>query len=148
VEVSKQVIRNIACLAIVLGAAVGCGPKTDRLPISGKVTLNGVPLDSGSIRFNSQPGEKLQSAGAMIHNGVYEIPAEQGLLPGIYVVEMSSPDAKAPPIMVGGEDGGPKFPVAPDRIPPEFNSGDGNKIELSREGDTEFNFEVSSSPKK
>ncbi|BBO31236.1 hypothetical protein [Lacipirellula parvula] len=144
----KQEIRNVACLVIALVVAAGCGPKTDRLPISGTVTLDGAPLDSGSIRFNSRPGEKLQSAGAMIHDGAYEIPAEQGLLPGIYIVEMSSPDTKAPPIMVGGDDGSPKFPVAPDRIPPEFNSGGGKTIELSRDGDAKFNFEVTSSSKK
>ena len=144
-----KVIRNIAAWAL-LGviACVGCGTKTDKLPISGKVTLDGVPLDGGSIRFNSRPGEKLQAAGAMIQNGAYEIPAEKGLLPGVYIVQMSSPDTDAPPVMVGGEDGSPKFPVAPERIPPEYSEGSDNTIELTRDGDSEFNFDLTSAAKK
>lgn len=145
---SKEVIRNIACLAILLGAAVGCGPKTDRLPISGKVTLDGVPLDSGSIRFSSKPGEKLQAAGAMIHQGAYEVPAEKGLLPGVFIVQMSSPDLNAPQIMIGGENGSPRFPVAPERVPPEYSEGSEKTIELTPDGETEFNFDMTSAAKK
>ena len=145
---SKELIRNIACLAIALGAVVGCGTKTDRLPITGKVTLDGVPLDSGSIRFSSKPGEKLQAAGAMIHNGAYEIPAEKGLLPGVYIVQMSSPDLNAPPIMIGGEDGAPKFPVAPERVPPEYGELSERTIALTADGESEFNFDMTSATKK
>lgn len=131
-----------------LAVCLGCGPKTDRLPISGKVTLDGAPLDSGSIRFVSQPGDKVQAAGAMIRNGDYEIPAEKSLLPGVYVVQISSPDTKAPPIMVAGEPGGPKIPVSPERIPPEYSEGRDKTIELTRGGDNEFNFDITSAAKK
>lgn len=142
-------IRN--CLAgslLAVVACVGCGPKTDRLPITGKVSLDGAPLDSGSIRFNSQPGEPLRSAGAMIHNGGYEIPVEKGLLPGVYIVQISSPDTNAPPIMIGGENGSPRFPVAPERIPPEYSEGSDKTVELTRESSGEFNFDLTSAAKK
>lgn len=145
---SKLVINCVAGGVLGLVACLGCGPKTDRLPISGKVTLDGVPLDSGSIRFNSQPGEKLQSAGAMIHNGGYEIPAEKGLLPGVYIVQISSPDTEAPPIMIGGENGSPRFPVAPERIPLEYSEGSDKTVELTRDGGGEFDFEITSAAKQ
>src|SRR6476660_5436488 len=51
---------------LVLLSFVGCGPRSDRLAISGKVTLNGAPLDLGSIRFSSIKSEKLYASGAMV----------------------------------------------------------------------------------
>lgn len=146
-EVSKEVIRNIACLAILLGAAVGCGPKTDRLPISGKVTLDGVPLETGSISFASMPGEKLQSTGAMIQNGSYSIPAEKGLLPGVYGLQLTSPDAEAKPILLRDAASGRSFPVAPDRIPAEYNVDSTKTIEVTRDGDNVFDFNISNASK-
>lgn len=147
-KVSIKVQIVFAWSLVGLAVCLGCGPKTDRLPISGKVTLDGVPLDSGSIRFNSQPGEKLQSAGAMISAGSFVIPAEKGLLPGVYIVQISSPDNDAPPIMIGGENGSPRFPVAPERIPPEYSEGSDKTVELTRDGGGEFNFDLTSAAKK
>ena len=138
----------MVCGLLGLVACLGCGPKTDRLPITGKVTLDGAPLDSGSIRFVSQPGEKLQAAGAMIHNGTYDVPAEKSLLPGTYIVQISAPDTKAPPIMVAAEPGGPKIPVAPERIPPEYSEGRDKTISLTPDGDNVFNFDITSAAKK
>jgi hypothetical protein len=148
IEVLRKAPVLVVFFVFALIATLGCGPTTDRLPITGKVSLDGVPLDSGSIRFTSRPGEKLQAAGAMIHNGAYEVPAEKGLLPGVYIVQISSPDTKAPPIMVGGENGSPRFPVAPERIPPEYSETGEKTIELSRDGESEFNFDVASAAKK
>jgi hypothetical protein len=143
-----KVIRNLVALATVsVVACVGCGPKTDKLPISGKVTLDGVPLDSGAIRFVSQGGAKLQATGAMIQAGDFSIPAEKGLLTGVYHVTISSPDAKAKPTMVSEYPGGPAIPVAPDRIPPEYNTESQKTIEVTSDGDNEFNFDVISAAK-
>ena len=59
---------------------MGCGPRSDRLEVAGTVTLDGAPLDGGSIRLTSVGGEKLMAAGAMIQKGEYLIPQEKGLL--------------------------------------------------------------------
>ena len=71
-------------------AAGGCSRSSNgRLEISGKVTLDGAPLDQGLISFNAAQG-KLPSAGAVIVGGAYHMPAEKGLLPGEYKVAIDS----------------------------------------------------------
>lgn len=136
-----------AITMLVVAVLTGCGPKTDRLPISGTVSLDGAPLDSGTVSFASRPGEKLQSTGALILQGEYSIPAEKGLLPGVYLLQISSPDADAKPILLRTEPGGPAFAVAPDRIPAAYNVESDKTIEVTQEGENEFNFEIMSDSK-
>jgi hypothetical protein len=50
--------------------------------------------------------------------------------------------------MVGGEGGLPRYSVAPERIPAAFSEEGTETIELSREGDNEFNFDITSAAKK
>jgi hypothetical protein len=126
--------------------AAGCGPRSDRLQVSGTVTLDGAPLEGGSIRFTSVGGDKLMAAGAMIQNGAYLIPKEQGLPPGTYHLEINSPDSDAPPVIVRQTPGGPGIPVAPDRIPPEYNLESDKTIEVTVDGANEFDFNITSQP--
>jgi hypothetical protein len=120
----------------------GCGPKTDRLAISGKVTLDGQQLDRGSIRFTSEAGQKLLVSGALIKEGQYNIPLEKGLLPGKYRVQITSPDLDAPPVMTPPTDAGPGTPVQPERIPPEYNVKSDKTVEVTTDGDNLFVFEI------
>jgi hypothetical protein len=109
------------------------------LPISGKVTLNGAPLDGGSILFTSLGATRLAS-GAMIQKGEYHIPQDKGLLPGEYHLEISAPDTAAPPVMIGGS------PTAPERIPAEFNVDSQKTVLVRADGDNHFEFEITSTP--
>ena len=94
---TSSVIAPWAAIGVlILVTLPGCGPKSDRLSISGKVTLNGAPLDLGSIRFSSDGGGKLFASGAVVKDGEYHIPQLKGLPPGTYRVEINSPDTKAP----------------------------------------------------
>jgi hypothetical protein len=64
----------------------GCGgPSTAAL--HGKVTLDGVPVTSGSIAFFPE-GAGTKAAAAIV-DGNYTIEAEDGLQPGKYRVEVS-----------------------------------------------------------
>ena len=83
-----------ALLAIGLLSLLGCGPRNDRLAISGTVKLNGSPLDGGSIAFTSLGGEKMLASGAVVQNGQYIIPQEKGLRPGTYHVEINAPTTR------------------------------------------------------
>ena len=146
-------IRCKAILATGIVAAAmltmaGCGPKSDRLAVSGNVSLNGAPLDNGTIRFTSIGSEKLVSSGTMIQDGAYYIPQEKGLLAGTYHVELSSPDKSAPPVMARARPGGPGIPVAPDRIPAEYNLDSKQSIEVTPDGDNQFDFSIDSNPAK
>ena len=69
---------------MVLGLALlaGCGPASDRLAVTGNVTLDGAPLDRGSIRFSSLGDQKLLVSGGLIQEGEYNIAQEKGLRPG------------------------------------------------------------------
>jgi hypothetical protein len=133
--------------AIGLSTLAGCGPRSDRLEISGKVTLDGVPLSGGSIRFTSL-GEKLAATGAMVENGQYNISAEKGLPPGTYHLEITAPDNDAPPIVYRNAPGEPGIPTQPERIPPEYNVNSQHTIEVTADGDNHFEFDIVSRPAK
>ena len=130
-----------------VAALAGCGPDNGRLAISGNVTLDGVPLDQGSIRLTSSGTEKLFASGAMIQQGEFYIPKDKGLPPGTYVVEISSPDTSVPPVVYQGAPGEPALPpTAPERIPPEYNVDSKQTVEVSADRDNHFEFEIASRP--
>lgn len=132
----------VAMLTLAVLLSVGCGPRTGRLAVSGNVSLDGAPLDRGSILFTSVGGEKLVSSGAMIQDGVYNIRQEKGLLAGTYHVELNSPDTTATPAMDRGTPDGRGIPVVPDRIPAEYNLNSNKTVEVTADGDNEFDFDV------
>jgi hypothetical protein len=135
----KQIIL---CLFWLL-TAYGCGPRSDRLAISGKVSLNGAPLDLGSIRFTSVGGEKMYASGAMVKDGEYHIPQPKGLPPGTYRVEINSPDTKAPLVAYRPAPGEPvAAPTAPERIPPEYNTDSKQTVEVSAANENQFVFDI------
>jgi hypothetical protein len=136
---SPTVVRLAAAGLVLL---VGCGPRSDRLAITGKVTLDGVPLDKGSIRFTSLGDEKLSVSGALIQDGRYNIPEEKGLRLGTYRVQINSPDLKAPPVMAPATPSGPSFPVPPERIPAEYNIDSKQTVEVTTDGDNSFEFDI------
>jgi hypothetical protein len=122
---------------------LGCGPHSDRLAVDGKVTLNGTPLDSGSIRFATEGTGKLFATGAVIKDGEYHIPQAKGLPPGTYHVEINSPDTKAPLVVPRVAPGEPQSPaIAPDRIPAEYNTNSKQSVELSASKDNRFEFDL------
>ncbi|MCI0748816.1 MAG: hypothetical protein L0Y58_25700 [Verrucomicrobia subdivision 3 bacterium] len=132
----------LPAVAMLMAMIAGCGPTSDRLPISGRITLDGEPLDSGSIRFTSLEGQELLASGALIQNGQYQIPQEKGLRPGTYRVEMSSPDTKAPPVIVRAAPGDMGIPAAPERIPPAYNADSQQTVEVTTDGDNRFDFDI------
>lgn len=129
-------------MAAILVLSSGCGTRTDRLAITGKVTLNGTPLDGGSIRLSSSEGEQRMASGALIVDGRFNIPADKGLRPGTYRVQITSPDLKAAPVMAPSTPSGPGFPVQPERIPPDYNVDSKKTIEVTSDGENDFTFEI------
>jgi hypothetical protein len=132
--------------ALGLTVLAGCGPRSDRLEISGEVSLDGARLDGGSIRFTSL-GEKMIASGALIQQGEYHIPQEKGLTVGTYHVEITAPDINAKPVMVP-VGGGRSMPTQPERIPPEYNINSKQTIEVTSDGDNHFVFDIVTRPTK
>lgn len=85
----------LALISIV--ALTGCSGDKHRA-VSGEVSLDGEPVSNGSILFLPTSGDGKKGA-AEITEGKYAIPAEQGLPPGNYRVEIrwSKPTGKQIP---------------------------------------------------
>jgi hypothetical protein len=136
------ICANFFVAALALVTLAGCGPRSDRLEITGMVKLDGVPLDLGSIRLTSTGTEKLFASGATIENGAFIVPQQKGLPPGTYIVEINAPDSKAPPVRPKVAPGEPALPpMAPERIPAEYNSGK-HTIEVSADSENYFEFDI------
>src|SRR5262245_19878905 len=63
------------CAAFVLLAVAGCGERT--YPVSGRVTFEGKPIESGSIIFEAADGGPGMASGG-IQNGKYELKSKVG----------------------------------------------------------------------
>ena len=136
-------LHTAIALALSFSAMLGCGTPNPRKPISGKVTLKGVNLDEGTIDFlpiaGTNAGLPSTTSGAVITQGIYDIAAESGLVPGKYRVLISSGDGRTP----DNEDEMPgpsgNF-VSKDRIPADYNVNSKVEIEVKEEGDNVFDF--------
>lgn len=92
-------------LALVALFAPGCGPSADRLyPVAGEVTLDGRPLEAGSVTFTpdaSKGNSGQEIAVGVIDNGKYELTTgrRRGAPPGAYKVSVVSTNfsGKDPP---------------------------------------------------
>jgi hypothetical protein len=76
------------CLLI---SVCGCGLGGNRAAIEGAVTLDGQPVDNGSILFVPIEGTKSPTAGAVIAAGRYQIPRNKGPMAGVFRIEITAP---------------------------------------------------------
>ena len=125
------------CLAALVA---GCGSDPlGRKALSGKVTLDGAPLDKGAIEFHPQDGG-VQSGG-LIEGGRYSIAAKDGTTPGKYLVRLY--DTYDTPPLPPGHMPGDDLPKPPKpKVPAEWNSASQKTIDVNKEGPFEFNFDV------
>ena len=116
----------------------GCGGNAlGRLPISGKVTLQGKPLERGNIDIRPAAGVNGVGAGANIEQGAYAIAEERGLPPGEYEVRVHSSKEDPRPAPPGG---GSRPAI--EQIPAKYNSRTELKIEVKADGENVFNFDL------
>jgi hypothetical protein len=143
--VKSLVHWNAWVLAAILAPLwVGCGSDDglNRKAISGKVTVNGVPVPNGSVGFEPlAPGGV--NSGAIITDGVYSVAAKDGLPPGKYRVTITGNEGNqfqsSPGKMPGDED----MPATKQLVPPNWNADGKHDIEIKDQGPFEFNFEIS-----
>jgi hypothetical protein len=65
-------IRHLGLLAILCLVAAGCSGAPDGALVCGSVTLDGQPLDDGTIRFVPKDGQST-TAGGVVKNGNFEL---------------------------------------------------------------------------
>jgi hypothetical protein len=129
---------SIALAAFFLPLA-GCEPAAPtNIPVSGKVTLHGQPLDQGTIQFSPAAGQATMSGGE-IKDGSYSLSADNGLEPGRYDVRISS--------SVGGAGSADALPgetkeTPKPLIPAEYNSNTTLSVEVTKDGPNSFNFDI------
>ena len=129
----------VLCIFLSSFMCAGCGGSDgpERYAVSGKVTLDGQPLDSGHIQFEPQ-GEPNISGGAVIKEGQYAIPEDQGLPVGKYRIRIFSAGGEAPPV----EEAPGEAPPMEERIPPEFNATSEKFVEVTADGANTFDFSI------
>jgi hypothetical protein len=140
----------LLAVALVHGGALlpGCSHDSEgRQSVTGTVTLDGAAVQSGSISFSPTEGQAT-SGGAVISNGKYSIPRDNGLLPGKYRVSISAPDSstdRPAPAMPGEAP-----PLAKELMPPEWNTASNQIVEVKKGSANSFPFEIArkSSSKK
>src|SRR5262245_51818502 len=139
--------RRNMCLLLLCGLAplallIGCGPDNPRgrKAISGKVTLDGSPLDQGNIEFHPMFEGGVQSGGT-ITGGSYSIPAHEGVVLGTYRVSISD-FVPTPPLPPGHMPGDPLPPSPKPKVPAEWNSKSQHTVEVKKEGPFKFDFDV------
>jgi hypothetical protein len=126
-----------AILLAVLCACAGCGPGRPR--IEGTVTLDGAPVDGGSISFFQGSGPGSDKGNAAILGGKYVIEGDRArnLTPGSYTVQIFWLQRAS------GEGQGDAGPAVKQLIPPQYNT----KSTLTREvksGTNKFDFDLQS----
>jgi hypothetical protein len=95
---------RVAAAWLIAAACLGCGQTTESI-VQGSVTIDGVPVETGMIRF-LRPAGRGPTAGAAIEAGRYRAVVR----PGPVVVEIKafrkagearlSPDPAAPPVPI------------------------------------------------
>ena len=82
--------RLCLLLLVLFVALAGCGDNRGRVPVTGTVTFDGKPLESGGIRFGGDQGAA--GVGAIV-NGRFSLDenaSQKGVLPGKYDVLIHS----------------------------------------------------------
>jgi hypothetical protein len=137
---------------LVLAVLAGCGGPVDKLPrqaVWGSVTLDGKPLERGTIAF--QPVSELPTAAAVaINGGQYSMARAEGLVPGSYRVLISST-----PTAVGQVDPKTSRPPPPgqaspppkESLPEKYNASTTLTAEVKEGTTNTFDFPLQSAPK-
>jgi hypothetical protein len=121
---------------LLLVAAVGCGGHANAR-VKGQVTLDGTPLENGSIRFVPTDG-RTPSAGGSIQDGEYSV--DKVPVTSMRVEITASTGGPSQPYDTANP---PKIVVTKQLIPARYNT----KSELTRDvqrGENTFDFNLSS----
>jgi hypothetical protein len=117
---------------------VGCGPA--HVPVSGSVTVDGKPMDDGSIAFVPLDGSAEQvTVGGHVANGTYSIDKTRGLSTGKYKVEIrwSKKTGKKVPNGDGGTND-----VVVEGLPAKYNTSSELTAEIKSGPNVDVNFDV------
>jgi len=127
----------LICLSL---AMLGCG--SDRHGLTGKVTLDGQPLEDGSISFRPVGDTAGPTAGATISGGEFRVEPNAGTLPGEFRVEITA-SRKTGEQMYDDLRGG-TVEVHRQFLPARYNSASELTATVSESGPNQFQFDLQS----
>jgi hypothetical protein len=132
-----------AGLALLVVCA-GCGPGNPlgRKAVSGKVTLDGQPVEQGNITFEPQKKGGV-SSGGVITGGQYSIPKEKGLPEGKYLVRIFAASAASKPDPTQPPGPGAVLP-AKELVPDKYNTKSTTIVTVTADKPAEFSFDLQS----
>lgn len=139
----RSIQTMLGFLALCLAVA-GCSRGYDgdrRFSLSGKVTVDGQPLDSGNISFIPKSGDRQRVSGGPIVDGTYSVLEESGANAGSYRVEIRW--QKATGKKYKDPDSGEMFDVRKEGLPARYHSKSELTADVS-DDKTTFDFELKS----
>ena len=122
------------CLPIIL-ILVGCGKSGPEIaPVSGRITVNGQPMENVDITFQLD-GSKPPSSGRTDKDGHYELAYKRGQMGGMVGqntvrISVSSELVHKPP-----------------KIPPEYNTQSKQQVEIKSGQKNTFDFDIKTAEK-
>jgi hypothetical protein len=133
--------------ALLMLALSGCGRGgPERTAVSGAVLFDGTPMAAGTIRF--VPDTKGPAAVGAITNGFYDIPRDQGPVAGPHRVEIEGQIDL--PFEIDDEQAFERAydetkgkPLPPQPVPPQFNRQTTLTADVLSDGQTKFDFDLS-----
>lgn len=134
---------TLVSLVLLAASLAGCGG-SQSVGVAGTVTLDGQPLPEGLISFEPISKSAGQRRDAMIENGDFALPANEGVLPGMeFKVEIKSFRKTGRKYL--NADMGASHDEVEQIIPAEYNTASTLQIEVAAESErNRFQFELSS----
>lgn len=127
----------LSCFGLMFFLLAGCAPSDGMSQVSGTVTLDGKPLETGAITFAPTDGQS-PTAGATIQAGKYTARIPKGSVK----VAITSPKEVGKRKLYNTPDS-PETPIIQELIPAKYNQA----TELTRDisGDATLDFDLKTS---
>ncbi|WP_406694026.1 carboxypeptidase regulatory-like domain-containing protein [Singulisphaera sp. Ch08] len=150
--------RSTILAALVAALSIGCGSSEPRqVPVTGKLTLNGEPLEGASVTFAPDPTNPVSTPGGASSgpDGAFTVKSadRDGLAPGKYKVLVIKSTLKNGAKVPDEFKDDPMMLVTSgltvESLPPEYGNADTSPLraEVTDDGD-EFEFDVKQTAKK
>lgn len=143
--VASRQLGLLVLLIVLLGCGVPDGPP--RVAVEGEVSLNGKPIENGSILFIPAEGTQGPQAGRKIQNGYYQLSRSEGPVIGMLRVEIRAdqelaydPTEPEESVLHIGES------LPPNPVPPIYNERSTLLVETTAEGENRFDFRLRAGP--
>ncbi len=137
--------RLLVALASALLVA-GCGSGDGKEAVSGAITLKSKPFpEGGLVTFEPLDNQKT-AAPSVVTGGKYDIPRQNGLLPGRYRVWMTAGDGKTAVNPVSADQppgpGGGANIVSKELVPDAWGRDSKQEVTVKAGGPNVFNFDI------